>query len=116
MNTICIKRVYEKAVKDEYRILVDRLWPRGLTKEKAAIDMWIKEIAPSSDLRKWFDHDPRKFIVFREQYLAELAQNDAVKIVFDLLAEHQQVVLVYCAKNETVNHAIVLKEFLESKL
>ena len=114
MNTICIKRVYEKAAKNEYRILVDRLWPRGLTKEQAAIDTWIREIAPSPDLRKWFDHDSRKFVEFRERYLAELAQNDAVKIVSDLLTKHPLVVLVYGAKNETVNHVVVLKEFLES--
>lgn len=78
MNAIKIKRVYEKAEKDEYRILVDRLWPRGLTKEQAAIDLWAKEIAPSSELRKWFGHDAEKFLEFRARYVEKLAQNLAV--------------------------------------
>lgn len=116
MNVICIKRVYEKAAKDEYRILIDRLWPRGLKKEQAVIDMWIKEIAPSPGLRKWFGHEPERFVEFRKRYLAELVQNDVTKIVFDLLTKHQQVVLVYAAKNEMANHAVVLKEYLESML
>ncbi|PXW86116.1 uncharacterized protein YeaO (DUF488 family) [Nitrosomonas sp. Nm84] len=114
MNTIRIKRVYEKAATDEYRILVDRLWPRGLTKERAAIDLWLKEIAPSTELRKWFGHDPEKFLEFRTRYVAELTQNPAVAIISNLLTEHKNIVLVYAAKSEVTNHAIVLKGFIES--
>nr|WP_297324030.1 DUF488 domain-containing protein [Nitrosomonas sp.] len=114
MSAIKIKRVYEKAAKDEYRILVDRLWPRGLTKEQAAIDLWLKEIAPSSELRKWFGHDPEKFLEFRTHYVAELTQNPAAAIISNLLIEHKNVALVYAAKSEDINHAAVLKEFMES--
>ncbi len=114
MSAIRIKRVYEKAEKDEYRILVDRLWPRGLTKEQAEIDLWLKEIAPSSELRKWFGHDPEKFLEFRTRYVEELAQNPAVTIVSNLLTKHKNVALVYAAKSEHINHAVVLKGFMES--
>lgn len=114
MSAIKIKRVYEKAAKDEYRILVDRLWPRGLTKEQAAIDLWLKEIAPSPGLRKWFGHDPERFLEFRTHYVEELAQNPAVAIVSNLLAKHKIVTLVYAAKSEDINHAVVLKGFMES--
>lgn len=116
MNAIKIKRVYEKAAaEDEYRILVDRLWPRGLTKEEAAIDLWLKEIAPTTALRLWFGHDPEKFLEFRTRYIQELIQNPAVGIVLNLLAQYKQVTLVYAAKNEEINHAVVLKEFMESE-
>jgi len=114
MSAIKIKRVYEKAEKDEYRILVDRLWPRGLTKERAAIDLWLKEIAPSSELRKWFGHDPEKFLEFHARYVEELAQNPAVATLSNLLTQHKNVALVYAAKSEDINHAVVLKEFMES--
>ncbi|SFE31057.1 DUF488 domain-containing protein [Nitrosomonas sp. Nm166] len=115
MSAIKIKRVYEKATKDEYRVLVDRLWPRGLTKEQAAIDLWLKEIAPSSELRKWFGHDPKKFLEFRTRYVEELAQNPAVAILSNLLTKHKNVVLLYAAKSGDINHAIVLKGFMESR-
>ncbi len=114
MSAIKIKRVYEKAAKDEYRILVDRLWPRGLTKEQAAIDLWLKEIAPSSELRKWFAHDSERFLEFSTRYVEELAQNPAVAILSNLLTKHKHVALVYAAKREDINHAVVLKGFMES--
>ena len=114
MNAIKIKRVYEKAEKVEYRILVDRLWPRGLTKEQAAIYLWLKEIAPSSELRKWFGHDPEKFLEFRARYIEELAQNPAVAILSNFLTQHKNVALVYAAKSEDINHAVVLKGVMES--
>lgn len=114
MHHLTIKRVYEKAAKNEYRILVDRLWPRGVTKERAAIDLWLKDVAPSTELRKWFGHDPIRFSEFRSRYTEELTQNSAVTTVIDILAEHEQVTLIYAAKSETINHAIVLKEYLES--
>lgn len=114
MSAIKIKRVYEKATKDEYRILVDRLWPRGLNKERAAIDLWLKEIAPSTELRQWFGHDPEKFLEFRTRYVEELTQNPAIEIVSNLLTNNEHVTLVYAAKNEEINHATILKEFMES--
>lgn len=114
MSSIRIKRVYEKAAKDEYRILVDRLWPRGLTKEQATIDLWLKEIAPSPGLRMLFKHDPKKFLEFRTHYVEELAQNPAVTIASNLLTKHKNVTLVYAAKSEDINHAVVLKGFMES--
>lgn len=114
MSTIKIKRVYENVTKDEYRVLVDRLWPRGVTKEQAAIDLWLKEIAPSPELRKWFNHDPEKFNEFRNRYIAELERNPATATFLNLLAKHKTLTLVYAAKNEDVNHAAVLKGFMES--
>lgn len=115
MSVIKIKRAYEKAeANDGYRILVDRLWPRGLTKERAAIDLWFKEIAPSPGLRKWFGHDPERFLEFRTRYVEELAQNPAITNVSDLLTKHRMVTLVYSAKNVEINHAVILKEFMES--
>lgn len=106
-----IKRVYEKAdKKDGIRILVDRLWPRGLTKEKASVDLWLKDIAPSTELRKWFDHDPGKWSEFRKRYHAELKKN---KEQVSLLKEQMRkgkVTLVYAAKDEEHNEALILKE------
>ncbi|WMJ07892.1 DUF488 domain-containing protein [Nitrosomonas sp. sh817] len=115
MSVIKIKRAYEKAeANDGYRILVDRLWPRGLTKERAAIDLWLKEIAPSPGLRKWFGHDPERFLEFRTRYVEELAQNPAITNVSDLLTKHRIVTLVYSAKNVEINHAVILRGFMES--
>ena len=83
---ICIKRVYEAASPDDgERILVDRLWPRGLSKEKAAIDIWEKDVAPSAALRKWFGHDPDKFDDFRNKYRKELEYNPATKRLDDMI-------------------------------
>jgi len=106
-----IKRVYEKPDKEDgVRILVDRLWPRGLKKEKAKVDIWIKEIAPSTELRKWFAHDPDKWEGFIKRYRQELKKN---KEQVSLLKDHLKkgtVTLVYAAKDEEHNEAIVLKE------
>jgi uncharacterized protein YeaO (DUF488 family) len=108
-----IKRVYEKPEKaDGTRILVDRLWPRGLSKEKAAVDLWLKEIAPSTELRKWFGHDPQKWDEFQKRYRAELKANEeAVQRLRDEMKKGM-VTLVYGAKDEEHNDAVVLKEFL----
>ena len=115
MSVIKIKRAYEKAETDDgYRILVDRLWPRGLTRKRAAIDLWFKEIAPSSGLRKWFGHAPDRFLEFRTRYVEELTQNPAIANVSALLAKYKIVTLVYSAKNVEINHAVILKEFIES--
>ena len=110
---IKVKRVYEKPnAKDGFRILVDRLWPRGLTKEKAAADLWLKDIAPSTELRKWFNHDPEKWKEFQKKYQKELEEN---KEVVSVLKEHVKqgpVTLLYAAKDEEHNEALVLKEFV----
>ena len=111
---IKIKRVYEQPDKEDgERILVDRLWPRGLTKEKAGVDLWLKEIAPSTELRKWFDHDPKKWKSFRGRYETEIRHNyDLVKVLKDK-AKGRTVTLVYGARDQKHNEALVLKQFLE---
>jgi uncharacterized protein YeaO (DUF488 family) len=111
---IKVKRVYEQPDKDDgVRILVDRLWPRGLTKEKAAVDLWLKEIAPSTELRKWFGHDPDKWRSFRGRYETEIRHNhDLVKVLKDK-AKGGTVTLVYGARDQKHNEALVLKQFLE---
>lgn len=111
---IKIKRVYEEASKDDgYRILVDRLWPRGLSKETGAIDIWLKEIAPSTELRKWFNHDPKKWKTFKEKYIGELNKNKKqTDELRDLAGKKKVITLLYAAKNEDLNQAIILREFL----
>ena len=110
---IKIKRVYEERVQnDGRRRLVDRLWPRGLSKEKAAVDIWLKEIAPSTGLRKWFGHDPAKWNDFQKRYIKELDANpEPVKIIKDL-AKKGAVTLLYGAKDEEHNDAVVLLKYL----
>ncbi len=110
---IQIKRVYEKRdAQDGFRILVDRLWPRGLTKEKAAADLWLKNIAPSTELRKWFNHDPEKWKEFQKKYQKELKEN---KEAVSVLKEHMKqgpVTLLYGAKDQEHNEAQVIKELV----
>jgi uncharacterized protein YeaO (DUF488 family) len=111
---IKIKRVYEQPdKKDGERILVDRLWPRGLTKEKAGVDLWLKEIAPSTELRKWFDHDPEKWQRFRGRYEAEIRNKDDLITVLKQKAREGTITLIYGARDEKHNEALVLKQFLE---
>lgn len=108
-----IKRVYEEpAASDGYRVLVDRLWPRGVGKEEAAIDVWLKEIGPSQELREWFNHDPAKFKEFSSRYKKELHSNPAVEELKKIIKEHKTVTLLYGAKDRQHNQAVVLKEFL----
>ena len=108
-----LKRVYEKPSKDDgRRILVDRLWPRGLTKEKANVDLWLKEIAPSTSLRKWFDHDPGKWKEFQKRYQQELNNNKEQVALLKEQLKKGAVTLVYGAKDEEHNEALVLKEWL----
>lgn len=111
---IKLKRAYEDAeTSDGTRILVDRLWPRGLTKEKAKIDLWLKEIAPSTELRKWFRHDPEKWRRFRGRYQTELTHHpDEVKKI-QAKVKKGPVTLIYGARDEKHNEAVVLKSFLE---
>jgi len=114
---IKVKRVYEQSSDlDGLRVLVDRLWPRGLKKSEASLDLWIKEIAPENRLRKWFSHDPEKWEEFRKCYLKELEQKE--EYVQELLgkARETDITLLYAAKNEVFNNATVLKEYLESRL
>lgn len=115
-----IKRVYDSAEQqDGYRILVDRLWPRGVSKEKAAIGLWAKDIAPTPQLRKSFGHEPEKFPAFSEQYKEELMGNPSteafVSVVREKLAQGD-VTLVYGAKDTRHNDAVVLEAFLEQRL
>jgi uncharacterized protein YeaO (DUF488 family) len=109
-----LKRVYEKPDKaDGFRILVDRLWPRGLTKEKAALDLWLKEVAPSTELRKWFGHDPGKWTEFRRRYRAELKSHpDELKMIRSK-AKEGTVTLLYGARDQEHNEAIVLQQLLD---
>lgn len=116
MGTIKIERIYGSAkAEGTIRILVDRIWPRGITKEDAAIDGWWKNIAPSPDLRKWFGHDPVKYDAFKARYLAELDRNeyaaDCKSKIAASLRTHD-VVLLYAAKDTDHNNAVVLKEWL----
>lgn len=110
---IRIKRVYEAPAKDDgYRILVDRLWPRGISKEEAHVDEWLKEIGPSNELRKWFGHEPPKYLEFKKRYEQELhGQPELLKHIRDL-AKKQRLTLVYSAKDEDHNQAVVLREVL----
>ena len=110
---IKIKRIYENESDDDgYRILVDRIWPRGVSKERSKIDLWLKEIAPSTSLRKWFSHDPKKWNAFRSRYELELKSSKEVDEVIQLLKRNKVVTLVYSAKDEDHNQAIVLRDFL----
>jgi len=115
-----IKRIYEAANKDDgLRILIDRLWPRGISKERARLDGWLKEVAPSPDLRKWFGHDPDKFDLFRQRYLEELRSDEQKKARLSelyALGKKGLVSLLYGAKSPSVNHAVVLMEFLDSHM
>lgn len=112
---LTIKRVYlPPAADDGQRVLVDRLWPRGVSKRDAAVDVWLKDVAPSAALRKWFGHDPAKWEEFRKRYLAELADNEAVAEL-RALAKAGPLALVYGAHDEEHNQARVLLELLEGK-
>jgi len=111
VRSLAIKRAYDAPARgDGSRILVDRLWPRGISKRKAALDGWIKEVAPSSSLRKWFGHKPERFREFSKRYRAELKDNPAVA---KLRALKGKVTLIYGARDPTVNHAAVLAKFLK---
>lgn len=113
MHTLQIKRVYDTPTKmDGYRILVDRLWPRGLTKEKAKIDLWLKEIAPSNELRKWYNHEPEKWSEFKKRYLHELKDKAEELAIIKEQLKSSIVTLLYSAHEQELNNAVVLKEFL----
>ncbi len=110
-----LKRIYDSYHKEDgYRILVDRLWPRGVSKEDAHIDLWMKDIAPSDELRKWFHHEEAKWDEFKKRYSKELQNNSQhIKELKDLVKRHRVITLLYGAKDTEHNQAVVLKEFLE---
>jgi uncharacterized protein YeaO (DUF488 family) len=111
MRSVAIKRAYDPpSSQDGTRILVDRLWPRGISKKKAALDGWMKDVAPSPALRKWFDHRPERFKDFARRYRAELKGSPALE---DLRALKGKVTLVYGARDPKINHAIVLAKVLK---
>jgi uncharacterized protein YeaO (DUF488 family) len=115
VSNIHLKRIYDPPSKDDgARVLVDRLWPRGVRKEAAKLTVWLKEIAPSPELRKWFGHEPERFHEFSQRYRAELAANgDAVDQIDELL-KHGSVTLLYAARDTAHNEAVVLADFLEA--
>lgn len=110
---IKLKRVYEPAADDDgARLLVDRIWPRGVSKDRAALTAWLKDVAPSTELRHWFDHDPDRWEEFRHRYTAELRKNDeAVKAVLDFVTKGP-VTLLYGAHEDRYNNAVALRDFL----
>ncbi|MGN7798358.1 DUF488 domain-containing protein [Leifsonia sp. 22587] len=117
---ITVKRVYDPPSPDDgFRILIDRLWPRGLTKERAAVDVWLKDVAPSTELRRWFHRDPSPsgeaevFDEFRARYEQELATNPAVDELRELLAAHPRVTFLVGVRDLELNHGKVLEDFLE---
>ena len=111
--SVQLKRAYESPAKsDGYRVLVDRLWPRGLAKVRARIDLWLKAVAPSTELRQWFGHDPEKWSEFKKRYRAELKNNPAWAEL-QSLARQKDLTLVYAAKDQLHNEAAVLKQLLE---
>ncbi|MDD1749835.1 MAG: DUF488 family protein [Methanothrix sp.] len=110
------ERIYSFPTGDSFRILVDRLWPRGLSKEKVKVDLWLKEIGPSNDLRKWFGHDPNKWSEFKNRFFLELDQKNELVDQIVEKAKERDVVLLFGAKDEEHNNAVALKEYLEHKM
>ena len=114
---IRVKRIYEEALPaDGCRVLVDRLWPRGIKKESAGLDAWEKELAPSSALRTWYGHRPERWEEFREKYRKELSENPRVESFLGEHKKNETVTLLYASREEKRNQAVVLREFLEKKL
>ena len=120
--TIRIERIYDNPNgnkgNNSFRILVDRLWPRGLSKDMARIDLWQKDIAPSNSLRKWFGHDEKKWDEFKRKYFKELDEKSSSEMIDEIIKmakEHSSTTLLYGAKEERFNNAVALKEYLEKK-
>lgn len=109
-----LKRIYDEPSPDDcYRVLVDRLWPRGVSKEAARLDEWNKEVAPSPELRTWFNHDPERFQEFRKRYEAELAGRESLLQPLIELAGKSRITLLYAAKDRMHNHAVVLRDYIK---
>ena len=117
VKRVTVKRVYEKPARsDGYRVLVDRLWPRGLSKSQAELDAWLRELAPSDELRHWFHARPDSWIMFRKRYLKELASPDATEALdqlYRMAHRKKNLTLLFASKNEQYNNAVVLKDLLE---
>ena len=119
MSEIKLVRIYDHEQPAGYRILVDRMWPRGISKVKAALDKWAKQIGPTNELRKWFNHEDEKYPEFKSKYVEELNQNDFTPEFFEMVKKHledEDVLFLYGAKNREHNQAVVLKEYVEKKL
>lgn len=117
MNVPRTKRIYDQAAPDDgFRVLVDRLWPRGVSKDKAQVDLWLKDIAPSTELRHWFHSGAGDFAEFSERYLAELDANPAVARLERLLTEQPVVTLLYSVRDEESNHARILQRYLSTDI
>ena len=115
-SNVKLKRAYDPPTADDgRRILIDRLWPRGISKQRAAIDHWMKDIAPSTELRKWFGHDPRKWREFKERYARELDQRPEALAQLLEMAKAGRITLVFGAKDTAHNNAVALKEYLERR-
>ncbi|MCA9471684.1 MAG: DUF488 family protein [Nitrospirales bacterium] len=111
---IVLKRVYKAPAKEDgLRVLVERLWPRGISKEKAQIDLWLKEAAPSKELRTWFGHDPDKWKAFKNRYFQELKHHSSILEDMRQKVKTQRVTFVFASKEERYNNAVALKEYLE---
>jgi uncharacterized protein YeaO (DUF488 family) len=116
MTEVCLKRAYDAPSPDDgVRVLVDRLWPRGLKRDAAKVELWLKDVAPSAELRRWFDHDPARWPEFQRRYRVELAEN-AVEVnkLRELTRGRKTVTLLFAAKDPEHNNAVVLREFLSS--
>lgn len=110
---VAIKRVYDAPAKsDGYRVLVDRLWPRGVSKERAKLDLWFKEVAPSTELRKWFGHDPKNWPEFQKRYRVELRANNEIVGQLRRLAKQRRVTLLYGARDVDHNEAAVIRDYI----
>lgn len=117
MSEILIQRIYEPAAaSDGFRALVDRLWPRGVSRQRAALDAWWKDLAPSPALRTEWHHDPSRFDAFAEAYRAELGGREFVTEALEIIRSHERVTLLYAAHDPQVNHAVVLRDYLASRL
>jgi uncharacterized protein YeaO (DUF488 family) len=113
---IKIKRIYNTpSQNDGYRVLVDRLWPRGMSKEKARVDLWLKDIAPSNELRKWFNHEPQKWSEFKKRYFAEIEERGGIPAPLKEKIKAGDVTFLYSSKELQINNAVALKEYLENK-
>jgi uncharacterized protein YeaO (DUF488 family) len=115
---IRIKRIYEPASEaDGFRLLIDRLWPRGISKEKAKIDLWLPNISPSAELRKWFNHEPEKWLEFQSRFLEELKEkNELIEEITTIINNNSTVTFLFAAKNEQHNNAVVLQQYFSKKI
>jgi uncharacterized protein YeaO (DUF488 family) len=110
MSEVRVKRAYDPPAPDDgLRVLVDRLWPRGLKRQKAKIDLWLKDVAPSTELRRWFGHDPARWAEFQDRYRAELAGNAALRELLGIVKQRRRVTLLFGARDVEHNDAVVLR-------